>query len=138
MFPGMGGRGMNPKKVQQMMRQMGIEMEEVDDVEEVVIRTPTKEIVFKDASVQKVTAQGSTSWQLTGTPIEKPRHKAAAPPPAAAPAKPAGPTYTEDDVKLVMEQAKVSREQARKALDEAGGETAEAIVKLLEEDSDAA
>ena len=130
MFPGMGGRGMNPKKVQQMMRQMGIEMEDVDDVEEVIIRTADKDIVFKDASVQKVTAQGSTSWQLTGTPHEKPRHMTAAAP------KPAVAKFTEDDVKLVMTQAKVTREAAVAALNQSGGETAEAIVKLLEEDSD--
>ncbi|MFA5861495.1 MAG: nascent polypeptide-associated complex protein [Candidatus Thermoplasmatota archaeon] len=136
MFPGMGGRGMSPKKIQQMMRQMGIEMDDVDDVEEVIIRTATKTIVFTDASVQKVTAQGSTSWQLTGTPQEKPRDKAPAVP--AKSADPATPVYTEDDVKLVMAQAKVSRGQAVAALNSSGGETAEAIVKLLEEGADGA
>src|SRR5581483_1097782 len=46
MFPGMGGRGVDPKRLQAMMRQMGIKMEDIEDVEEVVIRTKDKEYVF--------------------------------------------------------------------------------------------
>lgn len=125
MFPGMGGRGMNPKKLNAMMRQMGIEMEDIDDVEEVVIRTPDAEYVFREATVSKMTAQGQVTWQVMGDVQKLPR--AAAPRPAA----PEGPTFTEDDVALVAEQAKVPKEQARKALLAANGETAEAILKLL-------
>jgi nascent polypeptide-associated complex subunit alpha len=36
MFPGMGGvggRGMNPAKMKQMMKQMGIDVKELKDVE---------------------------------------------------------------------------------------------------------
>ena len=42
MFPGMGGiggRGMNPAKMKQMMKQMGIDVKELKDVQEVVIKT---------------------------------------------------------------------------------------------------
>jgi nascent polypeptide-associated complex subunit alpha len=132
----MGGRGVNPKKLQAMMRQMGIEMEEIDDVESVIIRTADREIVFADAQVTRVTQQGQSSWQVVGTPLERKlaSQAAPAPAPAAAPA----PKFTDADVKLVMEQAKVSREQAVRALEEADGEPAEAIVKLLEEDEDSA
>lgn len=130
MLPGMGGRGVNPKKLNAMMRQMGIEMEEIDDVESVIIKTADKEIVFNDAQVTRVTQQGQSSWQVVGTPIERKL--------ATAKAAPVAPKYGEADIKLVMEQAKVTREQAMRALEEADGEPAEAIVKLLEEDSDAA
>ncbi|NOR47041.1 MAG: nascent polypeptide-associated complex protein, partial [Methanosarcinaceae archaeon] len=37
MFPGMGGRGMNPTKLKSMMKQMGINLTEIDDVEQVII-----------------------------------------------------------------------------------------------------
>jgi len=123
MFPGMGGRGMNPKRLQAMMRQMGIEMEDIDEVEEVVIRTRTKEIVFTDAEVSKMTAQGQVTWQLAGTPTERPR----------APAEPVKIGFSDADVQLVMEQANVDAATAKKALEEANGQPAEAILKLLGE-----
>ena len=39
MFP--GGRGMNPRQLQAQMKRMGINMEELQDVEEVVIKLRT-------------------------------------------------------------------------------------------------
>ena len=140
MLPGMGGRGMNPKKVAAMMKQMGIEMEDIDDVEEVVIRTKTKEYVFRDATVSKMTARGEVTWQLMGTPKITPRAAAATPasaPVQAPPSAPAAPAPISDaDVELVASQSKVSKQRARQALVEANGEPAEAIVKLTEENED--
>lgn len=126
MFPGMGGRGgMNPKQLQAMMKQMGITMEDIEDVEEVIIRTPTVDIVITEAEVSKMIARGQgTTWQVAGKESRRPR--APAQPPA-----PAGPKFTDDDVALVAEQANVSKDEARKALEAANGETAEAILKLL-------
>lgn len=129
MFPGGGrGGGMNPKQVSAMMKQMGITMEDIDDVQEVIIRTPTEDIVITEASVSKMIARGQgTTWQVAGTETKRPRA------PAGPPAAPAvqGPKFTDDDVALVSEQAKVSKDVARKALEAADGETAEAILKLL-------
>ncbi len=42
------------------------------------------------------------------------------------------PSFTEEDVRLVAEQAGVSLEEARKALEETGGDIAEAIIRLQE------
>ena len=139
MLPGMGGRGVNPKKLNAMMRQMGIEMEELDDVESVIIKMADREIVFNDAQVTKVTQQGQSSWQVVGTPIERKFASSKGAPDASASATaPPAPKFGEPDIKLVMEQAKVSREQAIRALEDADGEPAEAIVKLLEQDEDSA
>jgi nascent polypeptide-associated complex subunit alpha len=104
---------------------MGIEMEDIDDVEEVVIRTETRDIVIKPAEVSKVTQQGQVSWQVAGKATETPR--------AGATTEPAGPKFTEEDVSLVAGQANVSREEARKALEATDGQPAEAIIKLLGE-----
>jgi len=49
MFPGVGGRGINPAKMKQMMKQMGISIDEIPNVEQVIIRTPDVDIVFNDA-----------------------------------------------------------------------------------------
>ena len=122
----MGGRDINPKRLQAMMRQMGIEMTDIDDVEEVVIRTATKDIVIKPAEVSKVKQQGQVSWQVVGKATEQPRADAAP--------EPAGPKFTEEDVALVAGQANVSKEEARKALEATDGQPAEAILKLMGEE----
>ena len=133
MFPGMGGRGINPKQLQKQMRSLGIDMYEIENVKQVVIRTADKEIVFNDAQVMVMDAKGTKSYQVTGTPEEKSLSIAeqaatAGTAVAAAEAKPA--EISEDDVTLVATQAKVSRDVARQALKDAGGDLAEAIVKL--------
>ena len=129
MFPGGGRGGMNPKQLAAMMKQMGITMEDIDDVEEVIIRTPREDIVIVEAEVSKMVAKGQgTTWQIAGRETRRPRE-------AAKPAAPEGPKFTEDDVKLVAEQANVSKEEARKALEATNGETAEAILKLLGDDA---
>ncbi len=114
MFPGIGGRGMNPAKVKQMMKQMGINITEIDDVEQVIIRTATKDIVFNDANVSIMNAQGTDTYQVVGTPEEVAREL----------------EIPDDDVRLVTEQAGVSEEEAREALKDANGDLAEAILAL--------
>lgn len=126
MIPGMGGR-VNPKQLNAMMRQMGIQMEDIDGVEEVVIRTADKEIVLTEASVQKMTAKGEVTWQVMGKAATRPRSDAK----PAAPAAPVKLEIRDEDVDFVAGQANVSKEAARKALEAANGEPAEAILKLM-------
>jgi len=114
MFP--GGRGLNPRQIQAQMKRMGITMEELPDVEEVVIRLKTKDIVIRNASVTFINAQGQKSYQVAGEPHEVEKK----------------PPIPKEDVMMVAQQAGVSEEEALKALGEAGGEPAGAIVKLLE------
>lgn len=124
MIPGIPGGRMNPRQMKAAMRRMGIETEEIPDVEEVVIRTPTKEYVFKSAEVSAMTVQGQKTWQIVGEPIVMNRKTEGAPP---APK----PAISEEDVDLVAEKAGVSKAVARKALEEADGEPAEAIIRLM-------
>ena len=119
-----GGR-MNPKQMQAMMKRMGINQEEMEDVEEDIIRTKTKEIVFKDASVMAVTVQGQKTYQLMGTPQERERKKDAGTKEEEAAGIP------KEDIKLVMEQTGCTEAQAKKALDETDGAPAEAILKIM-------
>ncbi len=113
MFPGLG-RGLNPRKMASMMKQMGIDVNEIENVEEVIIRTPQKDLVFKDAQVTIMDARGMRTYQVTGTPQEIVREV----------------KIPEDDIRLVMEQSKASEIEARNALKETGGDIAAAIIKL--------
>ena len=118
-----GGR-MNPKQMKQMMKRLGIEQEEIADVEEVVIRTATKEYVFTSAHVTMMTVQGQKTVQIVGEPLIRDRA-------GAKPAAPAKLTIPDEDVQLVAEKAGVSEAEARKALEAANGEPAEAIIRLM-------
>ena len=119
MFP--GGR-MNPKQMKAAMRRMGITQEEMRDVEEVVIRTKQKDLVFKDAVVTSVSMQGQVTYQIMGSPEERERSADDAANDAAS---------MDEDVKLVMSQTDCSEEEARKALEECDGAPAEAILKIM-------
>ena len=119
-----GGR-MNPRQMKQMMKRMGIEQEEIEGVEEVVIRTATKEYIFTQAQVTMMTVQGQKTVQVVGEPLIRDRPGAK---PSAAPAKIVIP---DEDVALVAEKAGVSAAEARKALEAANGEPAEAIIRLM-------
>jgi len=120
-----GGR-MNPRQMKQMMKRLGIEQEDLGEVDEVIIRTADKEYTFRNAAVTAMVAQGQKIWQVIGEPIVRPRSDATKkeePPKATA--------IPEEDVRLVAEKAGVSEEEARKALEECGGELAEAIIRLM-------
>jgi nascent polypeptide-associated complex subunit alpha len=66
-----GGGGLNPRKMKQMMKQMGIEVEDID-AEEVIIRTKDEDLVFTDADVQQMDAQGQKTYQIVGEPESRP------------------------------------------------------------------
>ncbi|MGI0148457.1 MAG: nascent polypeptide-associated complex protein, partial [Thermoplasmata archaeon] len=106
-----GGR-VNPRQMRQAMKRLGIEQEEIEGVEEVLIRTASKEYVIRDANVTAMTAQGQKIWTVVGEPIVRDRADAK----KSDPAK--GPVIPEEDVKLVAEKAGVSEEEARKTLEE--------------------
>jgi nascent polypeptide-associated complex subunit alpha len=128
MIPG-GPR--NQRQMDLMMRRMGMTTESVDGVEEVVIRTKTKEHVFTAPEVTILTVQGVRTYQVVGTPQVRPRGAAGAAAPASPEAAPAPVGPPEEDIQLVMEQAEVSREEAAEALFRAHGAPAEAIMALM-------
>ena len=65
MFGG-GGGGLDPRKMQQMMKQMGIEVDDIE-AEEVVIRTTDgEELVFNDPDVTRMDARGQHTYQVVG------------------------------------------------------------------------
>jgi nascent polypeptide-associated complex subunit alpha len=113
-------RRMNPRDAKRMMQRMGMNMEGVDDVEEVIIRTPSKEIVIEAPEVAIVNVQGQKIFQVAGGKVSEraPERKAQAP------------TLSEEDVQLVAGQTGKSPEKAREALEECGGDLAKAILLL--------
>ena len=65
MFP-----GVNPRKMQQMMKKMGIQQQEIDALE-VIIKTKDKQLVFSHPQVSRVNMMGQDTFQIIGEPEEK-------------------------------------------------------------------
>ncbi|MFB6304690.1 MAG: nascent polypeptide-associated complex protein [Haloferacaceae archaeon] len=125
-----GGGGMNPRKMKQMMEQMGIDVTEID-AEEVVIRTADEELVFSDAQVTRMDAQGQQTYQVVGEP--ETRETAGAGEGGADEAtetEEEGAGVPDEDVELVAQRAGVSEDAAREALAAEDGDLAAAIARL--------
>ncbi|WP_410764802.1 nascent polypeptide-associated complex protein [Haloferax sp. DFSO60] len=121
-----GGGGMNPRKMKQMMKQMGIDVTELD-AEEVVIKTADEELVFSDAQVTRMDAQGQMTYQIVGEPES--RELGAGDDEADAGSESAG-EIPADDVAIVAQRAGVSEDDAREALEAEDGDLAAAISRL--------
>lgn len=129
MFPGLGGLGgrggMSPKKMKGMLKNMGIDIDELENVSEVIIRMPDKEIVITNPSVAIMDSHGTRSYQISGEATERTTfsgaQEAAEEPPVEIP---------ESDVQLVAAQTGANLPEAKAALEEAKGDLAAAIMKL--------
>nr|QNO53694.1 nascent polypeptide-associated complex protein [Methanosarcinales archaeon ANME-1 ERB6] len=120
------GVSLSPKKLDQMMKQVGLSVEEMNDVEEVVIKTADAELVFEDATVTIMDAQGSKMYQITGTPVKRPKRE-------LEPEQEQEVSISAEDVEIVMEKAGCGAEEAKATLIETRGDLAEAISRLCEE-----
>ena len=107
--------GMNPRKMAQMMKQLGIQQQEINATE-VIIRTPEKDLIIANPSVQKVNMMGQETFQVSGEITEQARSST--------------PEISEEDIKTVMEQTGASKEAAQKAIQGAEGDLAQAILSL--------
>ena len=123
MMPGM--RGVNPRQMKQAMKRLGISTEELKGVEEVIIRTKSKEYVLTDAAVTLMDMQGQKTFQVVGEAVIRDRQE------ISAPAQPAEPSVPEEDVQLVMGQTGCDRERAVKALKASAGWPPEAILSIM-------
>jgi nascent polypeptide-associated complex subunit alpha len=91
-------------------------MQEMANIEEVVIRTDSKEIFLIKPQVIEMKGKESTIFQIIAGDIEEKEREV--------------PTFSEEDIILVMQQASSSREKAILALTDTKGDIAQAILNL--------
>ncbi len=103
--------GMDPKKMQAMMKQLGMSQEDID-ASRVVIEKSDGKIIIENPSVARISIQGQESFQISGNIREE-----------------SGFTISEEDVRTVVEKTGATEKQARKTLEETR-DIAEAILKL--------
>lgn len=107
--------GMNPRMMKQAMKRMGISQEDIEAIR-VIIHCEDRDIIIDDPHVAKVNMAGQATWQIMGSAHEELRKTQ--------------PVISDDDVKIVMNQANVSGETARVALENTQGDIAAAILDL--------
>lgn len=99
---------LNIKQIEKVMKQLGIEAEEIQ-AEEVIIKGSDRDIVIKNPKVTKIKAKGEESFQIIGKVEEKVSIK-------------------EEDIELVASKSGISKEEAKKILEETKGDLAKAIM----------
>ncbi len=106
---------MNPKQMAQMMKQLGIKNEPVDALRVIVEKADGTKTIVEPTQVLMIEMQGQKSLQVSGTFREEAGEGSEAAP---------------SDADLVMDETGCTKEEAEKALEETGGDLAEAILKL--------
>ena len=113
-------RRVNPREAKRMMQRMGMSMDNVQDVTQVIIKTGSKDIVIEQPEVSILNMQGQKIFQVAGGTITEKTPERATPELVVA----------EEDVQLVADQTGKSVDEARKALEECEGDLAKAILLL--------
>ena len=108
-------RGGN-RQMRRMMDKMGLDMEEIPNVQEVIIKTDKKEIIIPKPSVTEMKSKENSIFQVIAESFEEKELEVQ--------------IFSEDDIMLVCQQANCNEEQARDALSESKGDIAQAILKL--------
>lgn len=103
--------GLNPKKMQAVMKQMGMSQEEISASRVTIEKPDDTKIVIENPSVTRIKIQGQESFQISGETREE-----------------GG--ISEEDIKIIMEKTGSSEEASKKALENTSGDLAEAILKL--------
>ena len=101
----------DPKKMQAMMKQMGVSQENIDASRVVIEKIDGGKLIIENPSVQKIKIQGQESFQITGSISEEAE------------------SFSEEDIKTIIEKTGVSEEVARETLEKTG-DLAEAILEL--------
>lgn len=112
------------------MRRMGVDFQQLEDVTEVLIRFPDKELIIPQAQVLVMQAQGDDIYQVVGKSEERDLTVSTESEEVSVPTL--AQTFTDEDVQLVASQANVSEDEAREALRSADGNLAKAIIVLTE------
>lgn len=115
--------GMSSKQMKNAMNQ--IETTEIDNVEEVIVRTSTEEYILHGSEVT-IMNMGQEMWNIVPQRVEKRLRDVD----TTSPIAPEDVEIKEDDVNLIMTTANASREVAVEALRKSGGDLASAMMNL--------
>jgi len=102
--------GLNPKKMEAVMKQMGIAQENINASRVIIEKTDNTKIIIENPSVTKIKMQGQETFQIAGDINEEQG-------------------ISEEDIQTIIEKTSVSKEKARESLEKTG-DLAESILEL--------
>jgi len=105
--------GINPKKMQAMMKQMGISQSEIGASRVTIEKPDGNKIIIENPSIQKVNMQGQENFQISGDIKEESAEV----------------EISESDIQTIIEKTGKSEDEAKKALEKTK-DLAEAILEL--------
>ncbi|GFN39128.1 MAG: nascent polypeptide-associated complex protein [Marine Group I thaumarchaeote] len=108
-------RGGN-RQMRRMLDKMGLDVKEVSNVQEVIIKTDKKEIIISKPAVTEMKGKDNSIFQVVAESYEEKELEK--------------PVFSDEDIMLVSQQGGVSKEEATNALIEANGDLARAILLL--------
>lgn len=111
----MRGGGGN-REMRRMLDRMGLDMKELNNVQEVIIKTDKKEIIIAKPAVTEMKSKDNSIFQVIATSYEEKELET--------------PIFSEDDIMLICSQANVTPDVATNALKETGGDLSRAILLL--------
>ena len=115
--------GLDPKKMQAMMKQLGIKQEEID-AKRVIIEKEDGKIIIEEPSVIKVNMQGQETFQISGDITEEEGEEEA----SEEEAEESG--QNEKDIEMIMEKTGKTKEEVALALEKNEGDIASTIMEL--------
>ena len=105
---------LDPKKMQAVMKQMGISQEDIPASKVTIEKEDGGKIIINNPSVAKIKAQGQESFQITGDISDDSKENE---------------SFSEKDIKTIMEKTGCTEKKAIAALEKTG-DLAEAILLL--------
>lgn len=105
--------GLNPKKMEAMMKQMGLAQETINASKVIIEKTDNTRIIIQNPSVTKIKMQGQETFQIAGDVVEESEPQ----------------EISEEDIKTIVEKTGVDEEKARETLQKTG-DLAESIIEL--------
>ncbi|NHN58015.1 MULTISPECIES: nascent polypeptide-associated complex protein [Halorussus] len=132
MFGG-GGGGLDPRKMKQMMKQMGIDVDELDAEEVVITKSDGEQLVFDDPDITVMDARGQETYQVVGEPESREGGSGGASAVAAGDEddESGGSAGIPDgDVEIVAQRTGSTEDDAREALEATDGDLAAAVERL--------
>lgn len=106
----------NPKKMKGIMKQLGIEMIELKEIKEVIIKCKSEDIIIKSPSVSLMKANGIETYQISNGSSKIINHN-----------NTNNIAIKEEDISFICDTTGVSREKAEKMLLKNNGDIAETI-----------
>jgi nascent polypeptide-associated complex subunit alpha len=102
--------GMSPKKIQEMMKKMNMNVKEIK-ADEVIIKSGNKNTIISNPEVMVTNMMGKEVYQVSGEVSESEN-------------------ISEEDIKIVMEQTGHDRETVAQKLKDLDNDLAKAIMEL--------